>query len=281
MTTETIIQNDPPPVDPAVIANVDPAIPPPAPVADPPAPVDPPPAPIAADPPAPAPDPNAHGNKGKKPWFLDRISEETHARQEAQRERDEWKALAERLRTGAADPAKPATPPAAANEADVETRAQQIADERVARSQISTVIAAGVKDFTDWDHRAETLAAVGAATPAFVMDVVAVDPQNAHKILHALSEDPDKAARLAKMDVRGRTAELTRMSMAAATPAPKADPEPPKPAPKAVSKAPPPPPAIEPGAAQTIEWWSDKASDDQFSKGWEARQRERANRGRR
>jgi hypothetical protein len=41
-----------------------------------------------------------------------------------------------------------------------------------------------------------------------------VDSANAHRIIFELANDPGKAADLASMNVRQRTAELTRMSMA-------------------------------------------------------------------
>lgn len=272
---DPVTNTDPnPPVDPAVVANVTP------PAADPPAVVDPAVAP-AVDPPAPATDPAAadpvdpkpHGNKGRKPWYLDRISEESEARRQAEERARAAEELAARLQRG--DTNNPPNTPA--NDADVETRARQIADERVNGDKIRSVISAGISNFTDWDQKAEMLGAVGAASPAFVLDVVSVDPVNAHVILHQLADDPQKAAHLAKMDTRARTIELVKMSMAAnaSTAAPAADTKP-APQPKTVSKAPAPPPAIEPGSAPSIDWRSDKASDADFSKGWEENARKRA-----
>ncbi len=267
MTTETTTTDpNPPPVDPAVAAAAAASIP-----ADPPA------DPAAADPaataadPAPEPAERQHGNKGKTPWYLNRISEESEARRQAEARAQELQAMLERK---SADPAAP--PPARADDATIETRARQIAQETINGEKIRNVISAGVSKFPDWDQRAATLGAAGAASPDFVLDVVSVDPANAHLILHQLADDPQKAAHLAKMDTRARTIELVKMSMAAnqSAPAPAADPKP-APAPKTVSKAPPPPPPVDPGASQTVDWRSDKASDEDFSKGWEARMRER------
>lgn len=281
MTTETVTLPDPPPVDPAVAAAANP------PPADPPAPVDPaletPPAPAVADaPPADSGEPKPHGNKGRKPWYLDRISEESEARRQAEERARNAEALLERSQQR--PPADPAAPPAAprADESAVEARARQIAEDRLANDKIQSVIRAGIAKFGDWDQRAEMLGAVGAATPAFVLDVVSVDPQNAHLILHQLADDPQRAAHLAKMDTRSRTIELVKMSMAASQTetkpaAPTGEQKPPAP-PKAVSKAPPPPPPVEPGAAQSIDWRSDKASDQEFSRGWEENMRKRHSR---
>jgi hypothetical protein len=270
----------PPVVDPAVAAAAVAAA-----VADPPNP-DPaldPAAPPVVDPAAPPADPavteRQHGNKGRKPWYLDRISEETAARQAAEQREREALELARGLQQQQRQPG--ATPPVqpSLDETAIETRARQIAEQTINQDKIRTVITQGISAFPDWDDRAATLGAAGAASPAFVLDVYSVDPTNAHKILHALSDDPTKAAHLAKMDPRARTVELVKMSMAAqgTAPVPAAEVKPAIP-PRTVSKAPAPPPPVDPGAAQAVDWRSDKASDADFSKGWEANQIERAKR---
>ena len=272
----------PPAVDPAVVAAVDPNNPPPAPTPDPA------PTPAAAADPAIPGDPAAapegepkppHGNTGKKPWYMGRISEESERARRAEAQLAEAQALLDRFnKTPPADPKAPRAPMSA--DADIETRARQLADEQLQNREIQRVIQKGVGHFTDWDSRAETLAAVGAATPAFVLDVVSVDPENAHLILHQLADNPDRASQLARMDGRTRTVELVKMSMALNPPSNGAPAKPAAPA-KTVSKAPPPPPQIEPGASPSIDWRSDKASDADFSKGWEENQAKRANRLRR
>lgn len=268
-----------PPVDPAVAAAAAAAVVDPSAAGDPPAD----PAGDTPDPqdaPADPGEPKVHGNKGRKPWYLDRISEESEARRQAESRAEAAEALLQRSRQPA-DPAAPAT--ARADETAIETRAREIAEERYNSDRIKSVIQAGVGKFPDWDERAATLGAAGAATPEFVLDVVSVDPINAHEILHQLADDPTKAAHLAKMDTRTRTIELVKMSLAAQGKPPVAPVVDPKPAvpPKAVSRAPAPPPPVEPGSSQAIDWRSDKASDEDFSKGWEARQREKFAGGRR
>lgn len=262
-----------PAVDPAVAAATDPAAAPPA---APPAAVD----PVAAADPATDtaanPEQKQHGNKGQKPWFLARISEESErARAAEERARNAEAMLARQQKTD---------PPANGHDGEaIEARARQLAEERIAADKISSVVNAGLAKFGDWDEKAQMLAAVGAASPAFVLDVVTIDPANAHEILHALADDPQKAARLAKMDARSRTVELVRMSMALSGGAPTSEqkPEPKPPTPKSVSKAPAPPPAIDPSTAPSADWRNDKTSDADFSKGWEEEQRKRAQRGRR
>ncbi len=265
--TDTTMNDPIPPVDPAVAAA---AVDPPAP--------DPVPEPQPAEDPAPQPEePRVHGNKGRKPWYLDRISEESEARRQAESRAQELQAMLERART-APDPANTAEPRATD---DVETRARQIAQEMSNKDKIRSVISAGVAKFQDWDERAATLGAAGAASPEFVLDVVSVDPINAHEILHQLADNPDKAAHLAKMDTRTRTIELVKMSLAATGTAPKPAPtEKPVPAAKQVSKAPPPPPPVDPGASQVVDWRSDKASDADFAKGWDENRKNRQGRRR-
>ena len=209
------------------------------------------------------------------------ISEETQARQQAEERARNAEALLERTQRSPTDPAAP-VPPARADESAIEARARQLADERVDGEKIQSVIRSGLDKFPDdWDSRAEMLGAVGAASPAFVLDVVSVDPDNAHVILHQLADDPQKAARLAKMNTRNRTIELVKMSMALApkTETPPAAAKPAAPS-KTMSKAPAPPPPVDPGASQVVDWRSDKATDQDFSRGWEAQQRERAARRR-
>ena len=280
MTTEAATTDPNPPVDPAIAAAAAaaanaPADPPPA--SDPPT-GETPPAAAATDPQAPPESSERpHGNKGQKPWFLQRISEESQARQQAEERARNAEALLERSQArNPADPAAPAAP--RADESAIEARARQIAQETLNGEKIHGVIQEGLAAFSDWDDRAATLGAAGAATPDFVLDVISVDAKNAHTILHALADDPQKAARLARMDTRTRTIELVKMSMAtSATNPPAADPAPkPAPAPRKVSNAPPPPPPVEPGSSQVVDWRSDKASDADFSRGWEENARKRS-----
>src|ERR1700744_5237680 len=179
-----------------------------------------------------------------------RIGEESNKRQaietrarEAEARAAEYQAIIERLQQSqqqadpAVDPTRTAAPRAIApvEQPNLEEAVRRVVDQREAAKSISDVIQRGVQDFTQaaWDEKANILGALGAASPEFVQDVIAVDPVNEHRIIFALAEDPGKAADLASMNVRQRTAELTRMSMAeqAKTPtnqaAPAADKAPP------------------------------------------------------
>lgn len=273
MTTETIASDPTPPVEPAIAATavtppVDPSI-----VVDPAAAVD----PVTVDPTAATDgEPKPHGNKGKTPWWLGRISEESERARRAEERAQVAEDLLQRVRTNP-DPATPATTPPA-DESAIERRARQIAQETINGEKIRTVIQNGIGKFTDWDDRMATLGAAGAATPEFALDVVSVDPVNAHEILHQLADDPQKASRLARMDTRTRTIELVKMSMAAQgkTAAPAVTEKPVVPASKTVSRAPAPPPSIEPGATALIDWRTDpNISDDEWSKHWDENQKKR------
>lgn len=200
-------------------------------------------------------------DKRKNPWFLKRISAEAEARRVAEAERDNFKALAERLQAG-----KTETPPAPPPAQDFQTAVQREAA-RMRLSEDSTSIRdAGFREFgQSFKQNLDILNAAGAVSDDMVLDLIAVDKDNAHKILATLAQDPDRATAIAAMDSRRRTAELTRISMAASTPTQAAAPKAPA---KQVSRAPAPPPPVEPSATKTVPWWSDDASDADFDKGF-------------
>lgn len=235
--------------------SADPPADPPAPevmASDPPA-ADPP----AADPPAPTPAPAPPTIPMSV--FQRRVNEETNKRQafeqratEAETKAANLQAIIDRLQAEQQrPPADPAAAPAPAPRApappvqqpDIAEAVRREVDSREATRSIQDVIAKGTAEFTQaqWDEKAGILAALGAATPEFVQDVIAVDASNAHRIIFSLANDPAKAADLAGMNVRQRTAELTRMSMAEQAknpPAAKVDPAPVPAAKTPVSKAP-------------------------------------------
>jgi hypothetical protein len=191
--------------------------------------------PDAADTSAEAPAaPVAERPPGAPKWALERIGEETDRRvavegrlSAAERKAADLQAILDRMQASgtaapAAQPGAAAIPPAAPAPRAAEPaapafeeRVQQVVTEREAARTIEDVVQNGIKEFTNatWHEKAAVLAAVGAASPEFVLDVIAADAVNAHKIIATLADDPEKAAQLAKMDVRRRTAELTRMSM--------------------------------------------------------------------
>lgn len=262
-------------------ANVDPQDPPVDPklAADPPA-ANPP----AADPPV---DPQAPGGTEKpdgrkNPWYLKRIADEAERARLAETRAADAEALAARLQAGkeppAVDPARTASPAAAPAQdfnAAVRTEAQRL---RLAEES-TAVRSTGLREFgAAFLEDLNILTAIGATGDEIVLDLLAVDKPNAHKILANLAKDPEQAASLVGMDSRRRIAELTRMADAIA---PKTEnaltPKTPVVPPKQVSRAPAPPPPVDPSASKTVDWRSDDADDATFSKGWEENTAKRAN----
>ena len=202
-------------------------------------------------------------DKRKNPWFLKRISAEAEARRAAEQRASDAEAMLERMQAGKDEP-KPAP-----NSPDFQSAVHREAA-RLRLAEDSTAIRdAGFKEFgQSFSDNLAVLNAAGAVSDDIVMDLIAVDKANAHKILAQLANDPEKAAALASMDPRRRTAELTRISMAN-TPAPAT----PSAAPKAplaeqVSKAPPPAPPVEPSASKTVDWRTDDADEETFNAGF-------------
>lgn len=224
--------------------------------------------PVLETPPEP---PKEHGNKGKTPWYMERINEETNKRRAIEdqlaqkaREAEEARALLERLQGGD----KSVTAPARQNN-DFDAAVRAEAEKLRTDDQIKTVARAGLSSYADWMVKADVLHKANAASPEFVLDVLAVDPANAHKILYALANDPDRAFHLSSLDSRSRIAELTRISMSETkTAAPAA----PKPA--AVSKVPAPRPVLE-ATRSPDETPEDEMTDAQWS-AWRKKQMQKA-----
>lgn len=253
-------QGDAPPPAP-LVADAPPADTPPLEPQDPP-----------ADPPA---APAEHGNKGKQPWFLQRISEETSKRTQIEAElaaerraRQDAEALAARLQADPAAPAAPRAPVQQIAEQDIDRLVDQRADQKRFFEDTSAVKNAGLQKFgASFENTLNILTAIGATTNDVVADILAVDKANAHVLLDKLGQDPERAAALVGMNSRTRIAELTRMSLMPNAPAAPVV-EPTKAAPKQVSRAPAPPPPVEPSASKVTDWRTDDASDDEFDRGF-------------
>jgi hypothetical protein len=210
-------------------------------------------------------------------WAMDRIAEETEAkrlaREELARERAEKKALAdlvEHLKRGNGGAAAAADGTAAA--ATVDTAAARVtapaavdpkryeadvlsAAERLRfNDDCNTIFQAGTSEFKDFPDAVETLNKANVMQDDFLMDVLAADRANAHKVIHELAQNPEKAIQLARMPSRQRLAELVRMTTAA------------KPAPKRETAAPPPIKGKVEAVASLDEGdLSDTISDDEWS----------------
>ena len=232
----------------------------------------------------PAADPPAHGNAGKTPWYMQRISEESARAREAtervaaaERRAMEAEALAQRLQaTAGGQQAPPAAPAAPAPQTDMARQAEINAAATAQRFFEDTleVRNRGIAKFGQaFGETLNVLGALGATTNDFIADVLAIDKANAHELLVKIAKDPEKATALTQMNSRQRIAELTRMQMAEAkaieTPAIAAVPS------KGVSKAPAPPPPIEPSNKQTKDWRQDDSSEEEFNAGFKEMQAKR------
>jgi hypothetical protein len=221
-------------------------------------------------------------------WMLDRITETTAKKQEAERRAEaaerraaEAEALAQRLQTNPNPPSpegrpninQTPLPPVDMNLVRQVANAERMAEARTDIIQKGYTEYGGAK----FDETARVLQATGCVTDDFIADVLAVDRANAHKLLSKIATDGENAVRLAQLDSRTRVTELTRMTMAQASTetAPVAAPKAPA-TPTKVSRAPAPPPPIEPSASKTIDWRSDEASDEEFTRGFEETMKKRS-----
>jgi hypothetical protein len=156
---------------------------------------------------------------------------------------------------------------------DIDRRAAELNFQRDA----SAVSEAGNRAYGQrWADSINILGSFNLNTADFisaVMDVAGRD--KTHEIVNEIAQNPETAATLASMNPTRRIAELTRMAermTTKAAPPATSVPVAPAAAPaKTVSKAPPPAPSVTANAGQVVDWRSDKASDEDFSKGWNER----------
>lgn len=215
----------------------------------------------------------------KKPWFLDRIAEESAKARAAQDKLDaaERRAkaaeeLAERLQAGKEATYKPQAPDNRSyTQADIRAEAERL---KFHEDTVEVRNAGMAKYGAAFLDTLSTLGAVGATNnDEFVQDVLAVNKADAHVLLDLIAKDPEKAVALASMTSRQRIAELTRMTVQNTTTETKA-----APAPKTVSKAPAPAPKVEPSASKVSDWRTDEATDADFDRGFEEMMKRRSNR---
>lgn len=218
------------------------------------------------EPPAPDAAPKEHGNKGKTPWYMERINEETNKRRqiEAQleqerREKTEARALLERMQGGDKDAPRTREEPT-----DIDALVDARAEQKLFNSDCNAVAERGGLEIDGFNSKLDVLRSLGAINDEFLKDIFAVDKANAHKILDSLANEPERANLMIRMDSRKRIAELTRMNMAETV-------KPAVPAPRSgVSRVPPPKPQIDAvgddlGATDLS---NDKMSDAEWSKLW-------------
>lgn len=229
---------------------------------------------VASDPalePTPEPE-RPHGNKGKTPWYMERISSETDRRRQAEeqlaqkaREAEEARSMLERLQNGD----KPVSPVRTETVQDDDARVEARAALKLLQRDSAEVRTAGVREYADFGDSLKVLTSVGATSDDFVQDLIDTDKPNAHKMIDFLAKDPDRALELVNMSSKRRVAELTRIAMtefnkpAAAAP--------PAPAPKvAVSRVPPPKPVLDAVSDDlgAVDLSNDKLDDATWSKLW-------------
>ena len=242
--------------------------------------------PVAADPPVEPAPVVEHGNKGKKPWFLTEISDERAAknaeregRLTAERKLQEAQALLQRMQTNPDTPPTPQPQQTIPDAQEIDRLVDQRAETKRFVEDTVSVKNAGLAAFgANFETTLGILTDLGVTKDDVVADFLAVDKANTHILLDRLAADPEKASALARMTPLARIAEITRMSMTAAPAAKPTPAAPAVPPARQVSRAPAPPPPVEPSASQEIDWRSDKASDADFSRGWEENQKKRARR---
>lgn len=216
-----------------------------------------------------------HGNKGKTPWYMERINEETNKRRaieeqlaQQRRESEEARALLERLQNGDRPPVHRTETPV-----DEDARIEARAALKLLQRDSATVRTAGIREFPDFGDSLKVLTSVGATSDEFVQDLIDTDMTNAHKMIDFLAKDPERALELVNMSSKRRVAELTRISMSELNkPAPVVAPK------VAISKVPPPKPVIDAVSDDSgdADLTNDKLDPDTWSKLWDKKFKRRA-----
>ena len=227
--------------------------------------------------------PKEHGNKGKPAWWQDRINEVTNQKRllktqldQERREKQEAQALIERLQGGDKDRA-----PARQEDIDIDALVEARAASKLFEVDCNAVANAWQSELPEsFKSSLDILGTVGilpnkdGTNTEFMEDILAVDKSNAHKILDALAQNPERALSMRNMNSRSRIAALTRMQMTeTAKPALTA------PAPKpSISKVPPPKPVIDAVSDDSGETdlTNDKLDDRTWSKIWDKKYNKRA-----
>lgn len=157
-----------------------------------------------------------------------RIARLTARNYAIQRERDELEARLAALERAARPADKQDEPTPADFHRSVREEAEKLVKAETFNRECDRVAELGAKEFPDFNS------AIGSLWPmlgGFKPDLVeaALEAGNAHKVLYALSQDPDEAERIAKLPPNRMGAAIAKLAAA---------PPPAAPAPKPVSKAP-------------------------------------------
>jgi hypothetical protein len=185
-----------------------------------------------------------------------RIDELTRQRHEAQRERDEIAAKLKKYEKPEVE--EGGTQP------DIDALAERKAEEIVARREIQARFknweAAGNKEFgaDEFREKSNAVANLGAADRPEFMQII-TDPsviENGHRVVAALADDPDEAARILSLSPVAMSAALVKFESKL---------EQPKPKPKATTKAPDPIKPIS-GTAKATDDPTDADSDEEWAR---------------
>lgn len=244
----------------------------------------PPPEPPAVDP-APSPDPAPEPTPRTVPLetftrevtpLRAKVRDLELAREEDSRKLREANELLARLQRNGSDPAAPPAPPAAAPRPSADaSEIERAAAELNFRRDSQAIIGAGLQAYGQqaWQDSVNILESFGLNSAEFVSSIMDVAGRDkAHEVVHSLAQDPGTVAALRNMSASRRAVEIARIADKMNTkPAAQSSAEPPPPPARTVSRAPPPAPPIQPNASKITDWRSDKASDEEFSKGWNER----------
>ena len=141
-----------------------------------------------------------------KPWFQERIDQLTREKHDARREADAYQKLVESMRSG---------DPEAKSNVDVDTLANAKAAELFQAKQFNdkcnAVYSSGKTEFSDFDTTIQNFGMLGGLSPA-VLEAVTQLP-DAHKVLHALGNDMDEAARIFSLAPVPMAMELAKLSV--------------------------------------------------------------------
>ena len=130
--------------------------------------------------------------------------------------------LAELRKTGGkpADPAAPVVPEqpkvdqAKLSEAEIEARANKLADEKAAQRAFdkacNETYMQGKEEYADFDRALGTFQMLGGI-PRSLMELTSEMPAVGHKILYKLGKDPDLAEKIVKLPATKQAMELARM----------------------------------------------------------------------
>jgi len=210
-----------------------------------------------------------------------RIRETETELQHAQRTIREQNELLTRLQQKPGDngAAPPASRPAADPDMVPRSEVQRLAAEQNFQRDASHVIQTGLKTYgQSWNDSVGLLQSFGLDNVDFVqsiMDVAGLD--RTHEVVRTLTQEPERLEAMRNMSAARRISEITRISIAMNAPKP-VEPIPPAPPPaKTVSRAPAPPPPVEPSASKVLKWETDqdKMSDQEWSRTFDQRAKER------